>query len=79
MKKVLNHSIDELIKTESLLKTSDIAKINWDVNACDIIEALEEKKKAELEEEREDATSDYSMVAVISSFPTALNHVIYLK
>ena len=78
-KKVLNHSIDELIEAESLLKTSDDAEINWEANACDIIEALEEKEKAESEEEREDATDDYSTDTVISSFPTALNHVIYLK
>ena len=42
-------------------------------------EALEEKEKAEPEEEREDATDDYSMDMIISSFPTALNHAIYLK
>ena len=78
-KKVLNHSIDELIEAESLLKTSDDAQINWEANAWDIIEALEEKEKAESEEEREDATDDYSTDTVISSFPTALNHVIYLK
>ena len=51
-KKVLNHSIDELIEAESLLKKSDDAKINCEGNACDIIEALEEKEKAESEEER---------------------------
>ena len=78
-KKVLNHSIDELIEAESLLKTSDDAKTKWEGNECDIIEALEEKEKAESEEEREDATDDYSTDTVISSFPTALNHVIYLK
>ena len=78
-KKVLNHSIDELIKEESLLKTCDDAKINWEANACDIIETLEEKEKAEPEEEQEDPTDDYSTDTVISSFPTALNHVIYLK
>ena len=68
-----------MIEAESLLKTSDDAEINWEANACDIIEALEEKEKAESEEEREDATDDYSTDTVISSFPTALNHVIYLK
>ena len=78
-KKVLNHSIDELIEAESLLKTSDDAEINWEANTCDIIEAIEEKEKAKSEEEREDATDDYSMDTVISSFPRALNHVIYLK
>ena len=78
-KKVLNHSVDEFIEAESLPKTSDDAEINWEANACDIIEALEEKEKAESEEEREDATDDYSTDTVISSFPTALNHVIYLK
>ena len=57
--KVLNHSIRELIGAETLLKTSDDAEINWEANACDIIEALEEKEKAELEEERKDATDDY--------------------
>ena len=77
--KVLSHSMDELIVTESLVKTSDDAEINWEPNACDIIEALDEKEKAESEEEREDATDDYSTDTVISSFPTALNHVIYLK
>ena len=55
------------------------AKINWEANACDIIEALEEKEKAESEEEKGDATNDYSMDPLISSFPTALNHVTYLK
>ena len=58
--KVLSHSMDELIVTESLVKTSDDAEINWEPNACDIIEALDEKEKAESEEEREDATNDYS-------------------
>ena len=61
------------------MKTSDDAKINWGANACDIIEALDEKEKAESEEEREDATDDYSTDTLISSFPTALNHVIYQK
>ena len=42
-------------------------------------ETLEEKEKAEPKEEREDATDDYSMDMIISSFPTALNHAIYLK
>ena len=78
-KKVLIHSMDELIEAESLVKTSDDAEINWEANACDIIEALDEKEKAESEEEREDAADDYSTDTVISSFPTALNHVIYLK
>ena len=78
-KKVLNQSIDELIEAESLLKTSDDAEINWETNACDIIEALEEKEKAESEEEREDATNDYSMDPLISSFPTVLDHVTYLR
>ena len=50
-----------MIEAESLLKTSDDAEINWEANACDIIEALEEKEKAVSEEEREDATDDYSM------------------
>ena len=31
-KKVLNDSINELIEAESLLKTTDDAKINWDAN-----------------------------------------------
>ena len=39
--KVFNHSINELIEAESFLKTSDDAEINWEANACDIIEALE--------------------------------------
>ena len=77
-KKVLNHSIDELIEAESLLKTSDDPKINWETNSCDIIEALE-MEKAESDEEKEDATDDYSTDILISSFPTALNHVIYLN
>ena len=46
VKKVLNHSINELIEAESWLKTSDNAEINWEKNACNIIEALEEKEKA---------------------------------
>ena len=46
VKKVLNHSINELIEAESWLKTSDNAEINWEANACNIIEALEEKEKA---------------------------------
>ena len=79
MNKVLNHSIDELIEAESLLKTNDDAVINWEANACDIIETLEEKEKAEPEEEKEDPTNDYSTDTIISSFLTALNHVIYLK
>ena len=79
MKKVLNHSIDELIEAESLLKTSDDPEINWEANTCDIIETLEENEKAESEEEKEDPTNDYSTDTVISSFPTALNHVTYLK
>ena len=78
-KKVLNHSIDELIEAESLPKTSDDAEINCEANACDIIEALDEKEKAESEEARKDAADDYSTDTVISSFPAALNHVIYLK
>ena len=78
-KKVLNHSVDELIQAESLLKTSDDAEIIWEANACDIIEALEEKEKAKSEEEREHATDDYSTDPLIPSFPTALNHVTYLK
>ena len=78
-RKSFNHSISELIEAESLLKTSDDAEINWEANACDIIKALEEKEKAELEEERDDATDDYSTDTLISSFPTALNHVIYIK
>ena len=44
-KKAFNHSIDELIKAESLLKTSNDAEINWEANTCDIIEALEEKNQ----------------------------------
>ena len=75
--KVLNHSINELIEAESLLKTSYDAEINWEANTCDIIEALEEKEKAESEEEREDATDDYSTDPLISSYPTAL--ITYLK
>ena len=68
-----------MIKAESLPKTSDDAEINWGANACDINEALEQKEKAESEEEKEDATNDFSMGILISSFPTNLNHVIYLK
>ena len=68
-----------MIEAESLLKTSDDAEINWEANTCDIVEVLDEKEKAESEEEREDATDDYSTDTLISSFPTALNHVIYLK
>ena len=68
-----------MIKAESLLKTIDDAETNWEVNAFDITEALEEKEKAESEEEKEDATDDYSMDTVISNFPIALNQVIYLK
>ena len=79
MKKVLNQSIDELIEAESLLKTSDDPEINWEANTCDIIETLKENEKAESEEEKEDPPNDYSMDTVTSSFPTALNHVIYLK
>ena len=79
VKKVVNHSINELIEAESLLKASDDAEINWDRNACDIIEAFDEKEKVESEKNREDATNDYSTDTLISSFPTALNHVIYLK
>ena len=41
-----------MIEAESLPKASDDAEINWEANACDIIEALEEKEKAESEEER---------------------------
>ena len=79
VKKVLNYSIYELIKAESLLKTSDDAEINWEANTCDITEALEEKEKAESKEEREYATNNYSTNTLISSFPTTLNHVIYSK
>ena len=78
-KKILNHSINELIEAESLLKTSDDAEVKWEANACDIIETLEEKEKAESEEEREDATDDYSPDPLILSFPTPLNHFTYLK
>ena len=78
-KKVVNHSINELIEAESLLLASDDAEINWERNTCDIMEAFDEKEKAESEGEREDATDDYSTDTLISSFPTALNHVIYLK
>ena len=67
-----------MIEAESLLKTSDDAKTKWEGNECDIIEALEEKEKAE-SEEREDATDDYSTDTLISSFPTVLYHVICLK
>ena len=79
VKKVLNHSIHELTEAESLLKTSDDAEINWGANTCDIIEALEEKEKAESKEEREYATNNYSTNTLISSFPKTLNHVIYPK
>ena len=68
-----------MIEAESLLKTGNDAEINWEANVCDIIEALEEKEKAESEEERGDATNNYSTDPLISSFPTALNHVTYLK
>ena len=64
---------------QKVCQTCDDAKINWEANACDIIEALNEKEKAESEEEREDATDYYSTDTVISSFSTTLNHVIYLK
>ena len=40
-----------MTEAESLLKTSDDAKINWEANACDITEALEEMEKAESEED----------------------------
>ena len=53
--------------------------MNLEANACNIIEALEEKEKAESEEKREDATDHYSTDGVISSFPTAFNHVTYIK
>ena len=78
-KKVVNHSINELIEAESLLPASDDAEINWERNTCDIMEAFDEKEKSESEGEREDATDDYSTDTLISSFPTALNHVIYQK
>ena len=48
-----------MIEAESLLKTSHDAEINWEANAWDIVEALEEKEKGQSEEEREDATNDY--------------------
>lgn len=51
-KKVLNHSINELIEAEILLKTSDDAEKNWVTNACDIVKALEEKVKVESEQEQ---------------------------
>ena len=79
VKKVLNHSINELTEAENLLETSDNTKIDWQANACDLFDALEEKKKAESKEEREDFTDDYSMDTLILSFPKALNHVTYLK
>ena len=62
-----------------MLKASDDGEMNWEANACDIVEVLEEKEKAESGEEREDATNDYSTDILISSFPTALNIVIYLN
>ena len=68
-----------LIEAESSLETSDDARINWEVNTCDITEALEEKEKTESEEEREDVTDDYSADTLKLNFPTALNHVTYLK
>ena len=66
-KKVVNHLIDELIKAESLVKTSDDAEINWEANACDIIEALGEKEKAESKEERKNTINDYSTDTLIST------------
>ena len=68
-----------MIEAESLRKISDDAKINWEAITCDIIEALEEKENADPEEEVEDATDDYSTDILISNFPTAFNHVIYLN
>ena len=79
MGRVFNHSIHEFIGVKSLLKTSDDAEINWEINTCDTIEDLEEKEKAESEEEREDVTNQYSTDAPISNFPTVLNHVTHLK
>ena len=37
------------------------------------------KEKAESEEGRKDVTGDYSMGTLLLDFPTALNHVTYLK
>ena len=65
MGRVFNHSIHEIIGAKSLLKTSDDAEINWEINTCDIIEDLEEKEKAESEEEREDVINQYSTNAPI--------------
>ena len=68
-----------LIEVESLLKTIDDAEIKWEGNACDIIDALEEKEKAESVKERRDTTNDYGADTLVSNFPTALNHGTYLK
>ena len=73
-KNVLNHAIDELIEAESLLKASDNAKINWEANSMILFKPLKKTKKAESEEEREDATNDYSTDTLMLSFLSALNH-----
>lgn len=71
--------LDELIEVESLLKTLDDVEINWEANACDIIDTLEEKEKPESEKESQYVTDSYSTDALTSNFSTALNHTIYLR
>ena len=78
-RKVFNYSINELIEAESLLEITDDAKINWEAITFDIIEALEEKEKAESENERGDVTHDYSTNTLILNFATASNRVTYLQ
>ena len=63
--------LDELIEVESLLKTLDDVEINWEANACDIIDTLEEKEKPESEKESQYVTDGYSTDALTSNFSTA--------
>ena len=51
-KKVLNHSIDELIEAESLLKTSDDPKINWETNSVILLKPLKRKKQNQMKKRR---------------------------
>ena len=51
-KKVLNHSIDELIEAESLLKTSDDPKINWETNSAILLKPLKRKKQNQMKKRR---------------------------
>ena len=77
--KSLGSLTHKFIAAESSLETSADAKLNWEANRYNIIEALEEKEKTESEEEREDFTEDYSNDARISNFLTTLYHVTHLK